>query len=202
MGGIQIETTLDTRELVKLLEQASRQTVNALRRSVDRTARAARKDAIRVMAQDIGVPKSTFSKSVPPVRGSTQGNISATWTVSKARISALRVGTFQPVLSELRGSYSGSTFKLTGGGSASLNIAKSFVMRAPNGALLLMVRHGGDIKAIYAAAPKTTLGQDDGAPRKTWQKVAERELAANLASEMGAALAGASLSPIASSSDD
>jgi len=202
MSEIELRTSMDTRELVARLETAARQTVNALRRSVDRTARAARKDAIKTMSADIGVPKSTFSKSVPPVRGSTEGSISATWTTSKARISALKVGSFTPVLSELRGSFSGSTFRLTGGGSSSLQIGKSFVMRASNGAVLLMVRHGGEIKAIYAEMPSTGLGQDDGAPRKTWTQVAERELAKNVASEMSAALAGASRSPIASSSDE
>jgi hypothetical protein len=202
MGDVSITTTMDTRQLVEQLETASRQTVNALRRAVDRSARAARKDAIKTMAEDIGVPKSQFAKSVPPVKGSTQGNISASWTVSKARISALKVGQFTPQLSELRGSFTGSTFRLTGGGSSSLNVPKSFVLRASNGAQLLMIRHGKDIKAVYAESPKTGLGQDDGAPRKTWEKTAERELAANVAKEMQAALDGLTLSPGVIPSDE
>ena len=202
MGDVSISTQLDTRQLVEQLEQASRQTVNALRRAVDRSARAARKDAIKTMAADIGVPKSQFAKSVPPVKGSTQGDISAKWTVSKARISALKVGQFTPQLSELRGSFSGSTFRLTGGGSSSLNIPKSFTMKAPNGATLLMVRNGKDIKAVYAESPKTGMGQDDGAPRKTWERVAEQELQANVATEMQKALDGVSLSVAPIPSDE
>jgi hypothetical protein len=200
--GVDIQTTLDVSQLTTQLEQAARQTVNALRRAVDRSARAARKDAIKTMAEDIGVPKSQFAKSVPPVRGSTQGNISASWTVSKARISALKVGQFTPQLSELRGSFSGSTFRLTGGGSSSLNVSKSFVMKAPNGATLLLVRHGKDIKAVYAESPKTGMGQDDGAPRKTWERVAERELQANVVAEMQKALDGVALSPGVIPSDE
>ncbi len=202
MGDIELKTTMDTRQLVDQLEKASRGTVNALRRSVDRTARAARKDAIKVMSADIGVGKAQFAKSVPPVKGSTQSNIAATWTVSKARISALKIGSFTPVLSELRGSYSGSTFRVTGGGSSALNIQKSFVMRAPNGALLLLVRHGKDIKPVYAKSPKTGLGQDDGAPRKTWMKTAENELAKNISTELQSALNGVALSPIAAESSE
>ncbi len=200
MGDVSI--TMDTRQLVEQLETAARETVNALRRAVDRSARSARQEAIANLVQDIGVPKSQFAKAVPPVRGSTQGNISASWTVSKARISALKVGQFTPQLSELRGSYSGSTFRLTGGGSSSLNVPKSFVMKAPNGATLLMVRHGKDIKAVYAESPKTGMGQDDGAPRRQWEKTAERELAANVAKEMQAALDGAALSPGVIPSDE
>ena len=67
-------------------------------------------------------------------------------------------------------------------------------MRASNGAELLMVRKGGKIHPLYAASPKTLMGEDDAAPHKTWQTVAERELAANVASEMQKALDGVSLS--------
>ena len=165
MGDIDVKVSLDAKQFVEQLEQAARQTMNALRRSVDRSARAARKSAIVSLASDIGVPKSQFAKAVPPVKGSTQGNLSASWTVSKARISALKVGAFTPVMSELRGSYAGSTFRLTGGGSSSLNVPKSFVMKAPNGATLLMVRHGKDIKSVYAESPKTGMGQSDGGAR-------------------------------------
>jgi hypothetical protein len=200
--GVEITTTMDTRQLVEQLEKASRGMVNSLRRAVDRSARAARKDTVKTMAEDIGVPRAQFAKSVPPVKGSTQGNLSATWTVSKARISALKVGAFTPQLSELRGSFSGSTFRLTGGGSSSLNVPKSFVLRASNGAQLLMIRHGKDIKPIYTESPKTGLGQSDGAPRKTWERVAERELQANVAKEMQAALDGVSLSVAPTPSDE
>ncbi len=202
MGDIDVKVSLDAKQFVEQLEQAARQTMNALRRSVDRSARAARKSAIVSLASDIRVPKSQFAKAVPPVKGSTQGNLSASWTVSKARISALKVGAFTPVMSELRGSYAGSTFRLTGGGSSSLNVPKSFVMKAPNGATLLMVRHGKDIKSVYAESPKTGMGQSDGAPRRQWEKTAERELAANVAKEMQAALDGAALSPGVIPSDE
>ena len=83
-----------------------------------------------------------------------------------------------------------------------MNIPKSFTMKAPNGATLLMVRHGKDIKAVYAESPKTGMGQDDGAPRRQWEKTAERELAANVATEMQAALNGVALSPGVIPSDE
>jgi len=192
MADIQVK--LDTKEFEQRLEFASRESINAMRRAVDRAARSARKDAIREMARDIGAPASKFRSAVPLVKASTASNISATWTISKKRLSLLELsGTrFAPVLSTLRGKASGSTFRTTGGGSASLSLPKAFVMTAPNGARLLMVRNGSKIKAIYGAMPNTTMSQDDGAPRVLWTKVAERELAKNLGAEMQRALDGAS----------
>lgn len=192
MGDIGLKVEFDTRQFENVLDLASRETRNALRRSVDRAARTARRETIPIMAADIGVSKSAFGKAVPPVKGSTQNNLSATWTISKARISALKVGKFQPVLSPLRGSYTGSTFRLSGGGSSSLRIGKSFVMNV-GGNSLLMVRQGrgrSNVKSIYAEMPRTGMEQTDGAPRLKWQSVAERELAKEVAANVGIALSG------------
>jgi hypothetical protein len=194
MGGVEIQTSLDTRQFVAQLETAARQTVNALRRSVDRTARAARKEAIAKMSPDIGTPKRDFARGIGPVKASTQSNISASWTTTQSRTPALKVAEFTPVLSALRGSADVSTYRLTGGPSSHLNLPKAFIMRASNGAELLMVRKGGKIHPIYAASPKTLMGEDNAAPHKAWEKVAERELQANLNTEMQKALDGVALS--------
>jgi hypothetical protein len=194
MGDVSITTTMDTRQFVEQLETASRQVVNALRRSVDRTARAARKEAVARMPPDIGTPKRDFARGIGPVKASTQSNISASWTTTQSRTPALKVAEFTPVLSALRGSADVSTYRLTGGPSSHLNLPKAFVMRASNGAELLMVRKGGKIHPIYAASPKTLMGEDNAVAHTTWEKVAERELQANVATEMQKALDGASLS--------
>lgn len=190
--GVGIEIRLDTHELTERMQFAARETMNALRRAVDRTARAARKEAIATMAADIGRPKSAFSKAVPPVKTTTQSSLTATWTISKAKIGILGTGALTPIRSPLQGSFSGSTFRLTGGGSAHLNVPKAFVIQA-NGGRVLMVRTGRGkkaIKAIYAESPNTGMAQDDGAPRKQWQKIAARELPAQAGSAMQAILDG------------
>lgn len=188
MSGVEIKIQVQN-ELTPATENAAREVVNALRRSVDKTARAARKETIKTMSRDIGVPASKFRDAVPLVRPSTQANISASWTISKKPIGALNVGTFTPGMSWNRGSYSGSTFRLTGGGSASLNLGKAFVLHA-NGGTALMIRQGSKIKPIYIEMPNTGMSQSDGAPRKDWEKVANRELAANVGAEVQRALAG------------
>lgn len=195
MGDISIR--LDTSQFEQRLQFASREGLNAMRRAVDKAARTARKEALRKMAADIGAPASKFRSAVPLVRASTASNISASWTVSKKRLSLLELsGTkFVPVLSALRGKASGSTFRVTGGGSASLNLPKAFILTASNGARLLMIRNGkgrAAIKPLYAGMPNTTMSQDDGAPRREWQKVAERELSLNLGAELQRAFNGLS----------
>jgi hypothetical protein len=196
--GVALTVTLDTAQFEERMNGSAREIVLALRRSVDRSARAARKEAIKTLAQDIGRPVADFRDAVPPVKASTQSNLSASWTIKKKALSILKTGSFTPVLSWNRGSFTGSTFRVTGGGSAALNIPKAFIMRAPNGAQLLMVRTGAgrkSIKPVYAELPTTGMSQDDAAAREVWQKVAERELAANVGREVQAALDGASLSP-------
>ncbi len=69
MGDIGLKVEFDTRQFEDVLNLASRETRNALRRSVDRAARAARRETIPIMAADIGVPKSVFAKATPPVKG-------------------------------------------------------------------------------------------------------------------------------------
>ena len=194
MGDVSISTQLDTRQLVEQLEQASRQTVNALRRSVDRTARAARKEAIAKMSPDIGSRSVTSLAALGRSRRRRNRTYRRVGQLRNPERSALKVAEFTPVLSALRGSADVSTYRLTGGPSSHLNLPKAFIMRASNGAELLMVRKGGKIHPLYAASPKTLMGEDDAAPHKTWQTVAERELAANVASEMQKALDGVSLS--------
>ncbi len=192
MGG-DIQVRLDTSQFEQRLEFASREGINAMRRAVDKAARSARRETIKTMAADIGRPASAFMKSTPLVKASTQGNLSASWTVTKAKLGILDTGKFTPILSALRGSFSGSTFRLSGGGSASLNLPKAFILYG-NGGRALMVRTGkgrAAIKAVYAEHPATGLGTEGDAPRVTWQKVAERELNANIGVELQRAFDGA-----------
>lgn len=192
MGDVGLKVEFDTRQFENALDLASRETRNALRRSVDRAARTARRETIPIMAADIGVPKSVFAKATPPVKASTQSNLSATWAVSKARISALKIGKLQPGPSKLRGSFLGSTFRLTGGGSSSLSIPKAFVMNVKGGPQL-MVREGkgrSAIKGVYAEMPRTGMEQTHGAPRLKWENVAARELAKEVAANLGVTLGG------------
>jgi hypothetical protein len=73
-----------------------------------------------------------------------------------------------------------STHRITGGGSASLNVAKAFVIQA-NGGTAIVIRKGkgkakGALKGLYAENPSTALGQADGAARLVWLKTAEVRL--------------------------
>ncbi len=182
---------LDAKELVDLLDLASKEARNACRRAVDRSARAARKETIEALSRDIGVKKSEFAKSVPPIKASTQTSLSASWTVGKARILIGKTwGAHLPV----RGGSGllASTFRETGGKSSSLSAPKAFTIPA-GGQTLVMVRTGNGrkaIKAVYAENPVAGMLQDDGAPRKQWQKAASRELSEQLPTELAKVFAG------------
>lgn len=191
-----ISVKLDTHELVERMDLSAREIVNAMRRTVDRSARAARKDAIKTLSQDIGRPASEFRDAVPPVQGTTQGNLSATWTIKRKKLGILKTGAFLPIMSWNRGSFKGSTFRLTGGGSASLDIPKAFIIEA-NGGRALMVRTGPgrkDFKAVYAEMPNTGMGQGDAAARKVWQDKAGSMMASELPAQVQKALDGQHIS--------
>jgi hypothetical protein len=164
-------------------ELSARGLKNAIRRAVDQSARAARKAAIDVIAKDIGVSKARIKVAVPKVVATKAGDLSARWTISK-----LRIGILNTAGATVRryGGLTASTNRLTGGGSASLNVAKAFVVNANGGKFVAFRKTGGrlPLKAIYAETPATAMGQDRAAARVAWQKVANAELAARLPREI------------------
>jgi hypothetical protein len=98
-----------------------------------------------------------------------------------------------------------STQRLTGGGSASVDVKKAFVVKMANGAKFVAYRVGKSrlpIKGIYAAMPNTTMAQQDGAARIMWQKTAEAELAKRVPIEVQKALVKEGLSPNTPDSGD
>lgn len=165
-------------------ELSTRGLRNACRRAVDQSARAARKLTMPIIAADIGVSKAKIAAAVPKVVASKAGDLSARWTISKLRIGIHN--TAGAAVSRY-GGLTASTHRLTGGGSASLNVAKAFVINA-NGGRFVAFRRGKErlpIKGIYAESPSTAMGQDRAAARVTWQGVANRELAKRLPVEIG-----------------
>jgi hypothetical protein len=164
-------------------ELSARGLKNAIRRAVDQSARAARKVAFDVIARDIGVSKARIKAAVPKVVATKAGDLTARWTISK-----LRIGILNTAGATVRryGGLTASSHRITGGGSASLNVAKAFVVNA-NGGEFVAFRKIGDrlpLKAIYAETPATAMGQDRAAARVTWQKAADAELAARLPREV------------------
>lgn len=189
MSFIKVDVRDDLTPLFAQLGEG-REVKNALRRAVDKSARAARREAIPIIAKDIGVSADRIKAATPLVRPSTQSNISASWTVRKMRTGLYSLGKFSPEKSWNRGSFQGATFRVTGGGSSKLSIAKAFTLgRAP----VLMIRVGkgrSAIKAVYAAHPATTMAQGDGAPRLMWERTASKLLSELTATELQRAFAG------------
>ncbi|MEY9593056.1 hypothetical protein ABIA06_005347 [Bradyrhizobium yuanmingense] len=114
-----------------LLEQwadilSTRGLKNAIRRAVDKSATAAPKEALKVIAQDAGVPVARIKPGVTKLRRTTQGALSASFTANKLRIGILNTSGAQIGA----GGLSASTHRMTGGGSASLKIKNAFLVHA------------------------------------------------------------------------
>src|SRR5437764_1145421 len=108
---------------------------NAIRRAVDKSATAARKVALDVIARDIAVPKARIKDAVSKVKRTTLTNLSASFTASKMRINMLSTG----AIVGRPGGMRGSIYRLTGGGSSSLSIRDAFLVSS-NGGTFIAVR--------------------------------------------------------------
>jgi hypothetical protein len=190
-----VNVSIDTRALSKWAEELSERGFrNALRRAIDQSARAARKTTIKAIAADIGVSASAIKAATPKIRTTTAGSLSATWTVTKMRIGIMNVS--GATISRAGGLHA-STHRMTGGGSASLDVSKAFVINA-NGGRFVAFRKGKErlpIKGIYAESPSTALGQEGSAPQKVWKDTANKELATRLPVEIAKQFANEGLSP-------
>lgn len=179
----ELKVTIDGSKLEKwATELSARGMRNAIRRAVDKSATAARKIALDTIAKDIGVPKARIKDAVSKVKRTTLTNLSASFTASKMRINMLATG----ATVSRQGGMTGSTYRLTGGGSASLNIRDAFLVSA-NGGTFIAIRRSKSrlpIKGVFAETPSTALGQDGAAARKVWAKAADSELKTRLPQEI------------------
>lgn len=179
-----LNVKLDTTQLEAWASELSARGMrNAIRRAVDQSATAARRIALDTIARDIGVSKGRIKEAVGKVRRSSQTNLSASFTASKLRLGILNVAG----ASVTKGSgLQASTHRLSGGGSASLDIRKAFVIHA-NGGTFVAFRKGRErlpLKGVYAEHPATALGQDGAAAQTAWRKAADAELATRLPREI------------------
>lgn len=197
-----LNVTLDASKLEAYASELSaRGFKNAIRRAVDQSARAARKLTIPIIAADINVAKSKIAAAVPKVVASKAGDLSARWTISKLRIGI--INTAGATVSR-HGGLTAATHKITGGGSAALNVEKAFVIHA-NGGSFVAYRKGKSrfpIKAIYAESPATAMAQDRAAARVTWQAEANKQLATRLPIEIQKQFAAEGLSGNTSDTGD
>jgi hypothetical protein len=179
-----LNVVVDTSQLEQWATELSQRGVrNAIRRAVDQSATAARRVALDTIAKDIGVPKARIKDAVSKVRRTTQTNLSASFTATKAKINIL--ATAGATISR-GGGLTASTFRLTGGGSASLNVKDAFIVEA-NGGRFVAIRRGKErlpIKGVFAESPGTAMGQDNAAAQVAWRKAADAELSQRLPREI------------------
>jgi len=175
---------LDSKAMQAWAEELSQRGMrNAIRRAVDQSATAARRVALDTVAKDIGVTKGRIKDAVGKVKRTTQTNLSASFTTGKAKINIL--ATSGATISRGSG-LAASTFRLTGGSSANLNVKDAFIVQA-NGGRFVAIRRGKDrlpIKGVFAESPNTAMGQDGAAAQTAWRRAADAELATRLPREI------------------
>ncbi|MEY9184545.1 phage tail protein [Bradyrhizobium sp. USDA 313] len=154
----------------------------AIRRAIDRSATAARKVALKVIAQDIGAPVARIKPGVTKLRRTTQSDLTASFSANKLRIGILntsgaKLGT---------GGLTASTHRVTGGGSSSLKIKSAFLVHANGGTFVAFrtSRSRLPLKGVYAEHPGTALGQPGAAAQVAWQQEAEKQLAERMPQEI------------------
>ena len=174
-GGIRI--TLDDKALQSWGAAAVKLVENNIRSAVDKSARAARREAIATMAADSFVPRARFAKAVPLVRTTRPGSLIASWTIGKSK-NSIRGPGGREITRIARGTtVQAASYVLSGGGSSSMTLARAFVINA-NGGRVVMTRTGSGkraIKPIYAESPHTGM-KGDRKPKVIWQQTAESKL--------------------------
>ena len=170
---MQVNVKIDTADLLRWATELSASKFKlAAKNSLNRAARAARTQAIKDIAADVGVSTARVRPGVSALRTASPSNLSASWTASKVRVGIL--ATAGAVIAR-SGGLTASTFRATGGGSASLSAPKAFVIKS-NGGRVVMVRRGkgrSAIKGVFAEMPSTALAQPNSAPRREWHHHAE-----------------------------
>jgi len=199
---VNLNVAIDAKQLAAWAQELSERGFrNALRRAIDQSARAARKITIDVIAKDIGVAKSKIAAAVPKVVATKAGDLAARWRVCKLRIGILNT---EGATVSRSGGLSARTHRLTGGGSASLNVRKAFVITTAAGGRFVAFRKSQErlpLKGVYAEHPATAMAQDRAAARVTWQKEADRQLTTRLPVEVQKAFVKEGLSPITPDTD-
>lgn len=183
--GDGLDLTVDEHEEVPLRrcgdkrEHRVEMLIGAVREEAERTCRADDEEL-----SDVGLSAVELARLLNQARQhccTLDGKLSASFTASKMRIRMLATG----ATVSRPGGLTGSTSRLTGGGSASLNVKDAFIVNA-NGGRFVAIRKGTPrlpIKGIYAETPSTALGQSGAAAQVAWQNAANDEFATGLSAE-------------------
>jgi hypothetical protein len=191
---------LDAAKLIAWSGDAQKLIRQNARNAVNRVARVARREFAREDAADTGTSQARVKKGIGPLIPASPATLTAKFTAKKLNIGIM--ATSGATLSKGLG-LRASTFRYSGGRSASLNIPKAFLIYANGGRFVATNpshKHRGKLHGIYAEMPSTALGQDRAAPRMVWQREVDKRLKPELSLALRAALTGAS-SPTDSGGD-
>ena len=197
---VDIRISLDTKQFEALLQSAAEQIPRALRSTVTKVARDARRTALSIAARDEDVSAARAKNQIPTVKAASTMNLSATWSIPAVRVAATDTATVGPSIR--KGPVALAVEKLTGGKSSNLLLPRGFTIRGKSsGKAILFSRRGPGrwgtlegLKEIHGGMTKTAMAQD-GAARKAWEHEAETQMKARTAEAVQAALYGSKAVP-------
>lgn len=176
-----ITVKLDTSQFLSRIQHAEKESYGAIRNGIARAARTARKVALDVYARDANLRDKRARFDVPLVRSN---GLTAEWRpTSKTANLASAAGT---VASRDAG-LSAHVFELTGGRSSDLRARRGFIIHVGGNAIALnrvAPGHRAGYLKMYGEALKTSMRQEDGAPREAWTRTAAIESVAQVSSAL------------------
>lgn len=184
-----IRIQLDTAEFERRMEASAKEVVKALRSSVNKAAREARRDFVTAASQDTGLSAGIVRKAIE-FKPAGEANLTARMIVKKHRVSPLEVG--GSLVKTKGGSYIKlKTLMLSGGDVPTVHnvfqmqtSGKPFILQRIASAAGLKRHSTKGTKAIYVASPGSVLAHERLQPRQRWERTAtgsiERALAANV----------------------
>lgn len=218
MSDFNINVRLDAAAFVEHVENATKETVQAIRAGVNAAAVQAKREFINATSKDAagkGATPARVKKQTSPIKRASGTDFTASFRVTGTgwNVSPLIVSVIRGNQHKIGGATISSHVE-TGGGSVNLSRAKFFVVQSNGGTVVLertskgirparglrrgdMARLAGalssaNVKRIYAEGPRTAMAQDNAAPRKTFERVARAQLAEQIGSRLGVALNGGS----------
>ena len=199
---MQVNVKIDTTALLRWANELSTAKIKgAIKSGLNRAGRRARTEFIANTAADANVPSARIRKGISPFRSASPSRLVAAFDAKPVKIGIL--STAGATISKGSGLHA-ATHVVTGGGSASLDVQRAFVITTANGGRVVMIRRGSgrkNIKAIYAEQPATALNQGRSAPRIKWLKTAADETAREITAGLQAVMNGGSPASDAGSSD-
>lgn len=186
-----IEIRLDCTEFLDRIKHVEKEAFAAIRSGVMKAGRAARRDALQEFARDANLRDASRARRNVSLVTNPGGGLIARWTVSQRPAN---LGSTAGATADRPSGLHARTFVESGGGSATLNAHRGFLLNLA-GNLIGFNRvasgHRSGYKPVFAESIKSGMGQSDAAPRRSWEKAAADKAVTEVSAALQTVMDGA-----------